>query len=61
MTRRPAPTRDQTLTAVETALAAALIEVEVTQDGGPLGDDGLTRLVRVLDNAGLIDWSGVPR
>ena len=56
--RRPAPTREQTLTAVETALSAALVEVDVRQDGQP---STLDRLVRVLDNAGLIDWSGVDR
>ena len=56
--RRPAPTREQTLAAVQTALDAALIEVTVTQDGRP---SSLYRLVHVLDSAGLIDWSGVPR
>lgn len=60
MTRRrcPAPTREQTLAAVETVLDAALIEVTVTQDGRP---STLYRLVHALDNAGLIDWTGVPR
>jgi len=54
--RRPAPSREQITDAVETALDAALLEVVVTQDGHP---SSLDRLVRVLDNAGLIDWSGV--
>lgn len=55
---RPAPTRDQILAAVETVLDAALLEVTVTQDGRP---STLDRLVRVLDNNGLIDWRGVAK
>lgn len=55
---KTAPTREQTLAAVETALDSALLEVDVRQDGQP---STLDRLVRVLDNAGLIDWRGVPR
>lgn len=56
--RRPAPTREQILDAVETALDSALIQVTVTQDGHP---STLERLVHVLDNNGLIDWREVPR
>jgi Fe2+ or Zn2+ uptake regulation protein len=55
--RRPAPTREQILAAVEVALDSALVEVDVRQDGQP---STLYRLVHVLDNAGLIDWRGVP-
>lgn len=52
------PTRDQVLAAVETVLDAALIEVDVRQDGKR---STLARLVHALDNAGLIDWREVPR
>ena len=58
MAPRPAPSREQVLDAVETVLDATLIEVTVTQDGHPVE---LATLVRILDNYGLIDYTGVPR
>jgi hypothetical protein len=54
--RRPEPTTEQIVEAVETVLDAALIEVTVLQDGRP---STLYRLVHALDGAGLIDWKAV--
>lgn len=56
--RRAAPTTEQLVEAVETVLDAALLEVDVRQDGQP---STLYRLVHALDRAGLIDWREVPR
>ncbi len=45
-----------TARAIDTALEAACMEVTVVHDGQPVG---LLSLARVLDKAGLIDWTGV--
>lgn len=55
---RPEPTTEQIVEAVETVLNAALIEIDVRQDGCP---STLYRLVHALDRAGLIDWNAVGR
>lgn len=56
--RKPEPTTEQIVEAVETVLDAALLEVTVLQDGRP---SSLYRLVHALDRAGLIDWKAVGR
>jgi hypothetical protein len=54
--RRSHPGRDAVLAAVQDVLGAAVVTVVVTQDGQP---STLYRLVRLLDNHGLIDLTDI--
>jgi hypothetical protein len=56
VTRRSHPGRDAVLAAVQDVLDSAEVTVVVTQDGQP---STLERLVRLLDNVGLIDLTDI--